>query len=94
MEFEWDPEKNDLNFAKHGIRFDEARLIFEGAVLTSTDNRADYGEERQTSIGEIEGIITVVVVHTARNGRVRLISARLANRKERRLYYAFIASKS
>jgi len=94
MDFEWDPEKDERNFAKHGIRFNEARLIFDGPVLTSTDNRADYGEERQIGIGEIDGIITVVVVHTARNGRVRLISARLANRKERRLYHAFIASKS
>ncbi len=94
MEFEWDPEKDARNFAKHGIRFDEAQMIFDGRVLTSTDNRADYGEERQISIGEIDGIITVVVVHTARSGRVRLISARLANRKERRLYNAFIASKS
>lgn len=94
MEFEWDPAKDERNYAKHGIRFDEARLIFDGPVLTSTDNRTDYGEERQLSIGEIAGIITVVVVHTVRSGRVRLISARLANRKERRLYHAVIASKS
>lgn len=94
MDFEWDPTKDERNFAKHGIRFDEARLIFDGPVLTSADSRTDYGEKRQISIGEIDGIITVVVVHTARSGRVRLISARLANRKERRLYHAFIASQS
>jgi uncharacterized DUF497 family protein len=94
MEFEWDPEKDERNYAKHGIRFVEARMIFDGPVLTSNDNRADYGEERQISIGEIDGIITVVVVHTARGQRTRLISARLANRKERRLYHAFVASKS
>ena len=92
MEFEWDPDKDERNFAKHGIRFDEARLIFDGPVLTSTDDRLDYGENREISIGEIEGIITVVVIHTARGGRIRLISARLANRKERKLYDAFIAS--
>lgn len=94
MDFEWDPIKDERNYAKHGIRFDEARMIFDGPVLTSTDNRLDYAEERQISIGEIEGIVAVVVVHTTRRGRVRLISARLANRKERRLYDAFIAGKN
>ena len=94
MEFEWDPAKDGRNFAKHGIRFDEARMIFDGQVLTWKDDSVDYGEKREISIGEIEGIITVVVVHTARNGRIRLISARLANRRERKLYDAYIASKS
>jgi uncharacterized protein len=94
MEFEWDPAKDERNFAKHGIRFDEALMIFDGPVLTSKDDRIDYGENREISIGEIDGVITVVVVHTARSGRIRLISARLANRRERKLYDAFIASKS
>ncbi|MET3613024.1 uncharacterized DUF497 family protein [Rhizobium aquaticum] len=69
MEFEWDPAKDERNFAKHGIGFNEARMIFERPVLTSTDDRIDYGENREISIGEIDGVVTVVVVHTARHGR-------------------------
>jgi uncharacterized DUF497 family protein len=84
--FEWDEEKNQQNLAKHGISFDEASLIFEGPVLSWTDDRTDYGETRTISLGLIRGQVAVAVVHTDRNGQTRIISARLANRRERRLY--------
>ena len=50
------------------------------------DEREDYGEERFISTGQL-GTLVVVVVHTSRSGRIRLISARMANRKERQTYY-------
>ena len=90
MTFEWDEQKNAANLAKHGIGFDEARLIFDGVVLSWTDDRADYGEMRQISIGLIRKLVAVTVVHTDRNGKTRIISARLANRNERRLYHEHI----
>ncbi|MCJ8239521.1 BrnT family toxin [Peteryoungia algae] len=62
-------------------------MIFEGDVLTGVDNRRDYGETRYTSIGTIEKLIVVVVVHTLRGDVTRIISARLANRKERQKYH-------
>ncbi len=86
MTFEWDADKNAANLEKHGISFEEASLIFEGSVLSWVDDRFDYGEERFVSIGLIQGIVAVVVVHTDRDGVSRLISARLANRSERRRY--------
>ena len=86
-EFEWDDEKNRANRAKHGISFEEARTIFEGPVFTAPDDREDYGEERFISVGALAGLVVVLVVHTDREGRIRLISARKANRNERQAYY-------
>ena len=86
MDFEWDEEKNKANLAKHGIAFEEAALIFRGLTLTEIDDRQDYGETREISIGQLPEQVVVVVVHTDRRGVIRIISARLANRAERRKY--------
>lgn len=86
MKFEWDEAKNAANLAKHGISFEEAKLIFEGPMLSRIDARFEYGEERRISIGMIEATVAVVVVHTDRSGTTRIISARLANREERKRY--------
>jgi uncharacterized DUF497 family protein len=90
MEFEWDDSKNTINQIKHGIRFEEAQLIFNGPVLTTTDIRHDYGEQREISIGALTMEIVITTIHTDRNGRKRIISARKANRKERGMYYEYI----
>lgn len=84
-DFEWDEAKNRSNIRKHGVDFDVAKRIFLGAVVTEVDGRKGYGEIRYCSIGAVQGGI-VVVAHTRRNGRIRLISARPASRKERRKY--------
>ncbi|RUT34507.1 BrnT family toxin [Arsenicitalea aurantiaca] len=86
MKFEWDASKDRANIAKHGFGFAFASRIFEGPVLTSADERFDYGEARAVSIGAVEGVLVIVVVHTDRKGTVRLISARRANRAERMRY--------
>lgn len=86
MDFEWDEEKNQSNIAKHGIGFARAAQIFEGPTLDWFDDREDYGEERTISLGMIEGILVLVVVHTDRDGVTRIISARPARRAERTLY--------
>lgn len=86
MQFEWDEDKNRENQRKHGIAFEEAALIFSGVVLTRFDDREYYGEIREVSTGMIGGRVTVVVAHTDREGVIRLISARLANKRERKAY--------
>jgi len=86
MEFDWDPAKGDANLKKHGIGFDDAKHIFDGPILTWVDDRQDYGETRYISIGALSPIAVLVVVHTERNGKTRLISARKANRQERKRY--------
>ncbi|MFC5507393.1 MULTISPECIES: BrnT family toxin [Hyphomicrobiales] len=84
--FEWDEDKNAANIAKHGVSFQRASRIFENRVLTVVDGRAEYGEVREISIGIVESVLFLTVVHTDRQGVVRIISARRANRAERRRY--------
>ncbi len=86
MEFEWDEEKNKRNIYKHKISFEEASLIFRSLTLTTIDTRKDYGEIREISIGQLSEQLIVTTVHTDRNETVRLISARLANKVERKKY--------
>ncbi len=86
MEFEWDAAKDAANRQKHGISFDEARRIFDGPILTRVDDRMDYGEDREISLGAISPGGALVIVHTERSDKIRLISARKANRRERKVY--------
>ncbi|MDE0434405.1 MAG: BrnT family toxin [Bryobacterales bacterium] len=87
MKFEWDETKNQANIRKHGVSFEIAKRIFEGPVLTWLDNRMDYGEDRYISVGLVERTALIVVAHTDRESRTRLISARPASRRERQAYH-------
>ncbi len=91
MPFEWDENKNAQNRQKHGISFEEAQEIFDGLVFTSIDDRFDYGEIREISIGSIEGVVILTVTHTERSGVTRIISARKATPKERKKYYEYLS---
>lgn len=90
-QFEWDAEKDRTNREKHGISFEEASAIFSGLLLTAPDERQDYGEKRFISYGQLSESVVVVVVHTGRSGRTRLISARKANSRERRAYHEHLS---
>jgi uncharacterized DUF497 family protein len=90
MEFGWDEAKSDTNLAVRGFGFDFAALIFEGTTLEMLDDRKDYGELRIRAIGEVDGF-TLVVVYTDRQSARRIISARLANKKERALWQSFVS---
>jgi hypothetical protein len=85
--FEWDPEKARLNFKTHGISFDEASTAFRDPLsMTIDDPLHSEDEQRFVLIGQsIRGRL-LVVVHTERGDRIRIISARLAKSKERRRY--------
>jgi uncharacterized protein len=89
MSFEWDPEKNRQNQAKHGIAFEDILAIFDGAVLEKEDTRQDYGETRLQAVGEANGLI-FYVIYTYREPNRRIISARLANKPEKELYHEYI----
>ena len=86
MDFEWDEDKNRANIEKHGIGFETASRIFEGRLVSWVDDRSDYGEVRRHSIGQIGGLVVLAVIHTDRDGVTRIISARRANRLERKRY--------
>ncbi len=85
MKFEWDENKNKSNRKKHGIDFNDAKEVFKDPNRTnSEDNRQDYGEKRWITIGKMYKVI-IVVVYTIRDA-TRIISARMANKKERKHY--------
>ena len=84
--FEWDTEKARSNRARHGVDFEWASKMFAGPRLEVLDTREDYGEDRYISIGEVEGRC-LVVVHTPRDGRTRIISARKATRNEQTRFH-------
>jgi uncharacterized protein len=85
VEYEWDRAKNRSNFAKHGLDFEDAEIVFDGFCLTFEDRRFDYGEMRLMTMGLLEGRL-VVIAHTARGESTRIISMRLATRREQKIY--------
>jgi uncharacterized DUF497 family protein len=87
IKFEWDEKKAVLNLSKHGVSFELGTEIFSDLQLLSfEDDRKDYGELREAGIGGVEGVI-LYVVFTVRGERIRIISARKANKEEREAYY-------
>jgi len=87
MEFEWDPDKSEANLKKHGISFHEASTVF-GDPLAITFNDPDHsiGEHRFLTFGYSRMNQLLVIVHTERHGKTRIISARRATRQEREIY--------
>lgn len=85
--FEWDPKKDAANKRKHRIGFAEASTVF-GDLLSITIPDFEHGtaEERFVIIGLSAAQRLLVVVHTVRAKRIRLISAREATKTERRSY--------
>jgi uncharacterized protein len=86
-DFEWDDEKAARNVRVHKVAFEMARLAFADAfAVTREDRRKDYGEDRYTITGMVEGRL-LFVAYTYRGNRIRIISARHAEPFERRLYH-------
>jgi uncharacterized protein len=85
MAVEWDPAKARANLRKHGIRFADAVTALEdGRAISVRDERED--EARWIAIGMDSTGRILVVVYTWRDEQIRLISARLATRREGRQY--------
>lgn len=85
--FEWDPEKAASNEAKHGVSFEEAATAFGDPLsLTVPDPEHSLGEARFVLLGLSYLRRLVVVVHAETGSSIRLISARIATRRERRSY--------
>lgn len=87
LEFEWDAAKAASNLAKHGVSFPEAGTVFADPLsVTVPDPRHSHGEARFAIFGVSSRGRVLAVLHTERGGRVRLISAREATRRERAAY--------
>jgi uncharacterized protein len=87
VEFEWDPEKDHINQEKHGISFAEALTVFgDPLACTVPDPRHSIDEYRYLTTGYTSSQRLVIVAHTDRGERTRLITARDVKPKERRFY--------
>lgn len=85
--FEWDQAKAKDNAAKHRVSFDEARTAFDDPLLVTLPDEGHSAEEdRFLSVGTSARGRVLVIVHTDREGRIRIISSRKATPRERRFY--------
>lgn len=86
--FEWNKEKNRNNFLKHGITFEEAKTVFlDPLARIFDDENHSVGENREIIIGHSikKKLLLVVFVEKVEN-KIRIISARLATRNEKKDY--------
>jgi uncharacterized DUF497 family protein len=87
VQFEWDPEKAEANVRKHQVSFHEAATVLEDPLSTTFPDVAHSDEEeRFLTIGVSADGRVLVVAHTERDDTLRIISARLATRRERDFY--------
>ena len=94
MQFEWDGDKNRINQQKHdGLAFESAALVFNDPDAIFRKDRVIVGEQRWHAIGIAGGAVLLVVHVYAMESEndeeeiIRIISAREANQRERRIYF-------
>ena len=88
LRFEWDPEKSRRNLSKHGVSIPECSTVFADPLSrTIPDPDHSVSEQRFVTLGVSHRMRILVVVHSEEErDRIRIISARLANQRERRRY--------
>jgi len=89
MRFEWDERKNASNLRKHGVSFEVASEVFDDPLAFSEQDRFVDDEERWSVIGWAAGhfvFVAFAMYETGEEDIVRIISARRADRQERRTY--------
>jgi len=85
--FEWDKKKADQNIRKHGISLEEAATVFgDPFSITIYDPLHSQDEDSSVILGTSNKNRVLVVIHTDRQDRIRIISARKATKKERKQY--------
>jgi uncharacterized DUF497 family protein len=90
VRFVWDSGKARTNERKHGVSFELARHVFDDPNALMNQDRIEDGEYRWQTLGMVEGVLLLLVAHTfgeeGGDEIIRIISARRADRKERKLY--------
>lgn len=87
MEFEWDESKATANLTKHGVSFEEAKTVFNNLLAVIFDDEAhSVDERREIIIGHSRNNRLLLISFTERSNVIRIISARLATRREREDY--------
>ena len=89
INFQWDSSKAESNQRKHGVSFDEASSVFyDDFARLISDPDSSVGEERFVILGESASLSVLVVCHCYRDdeSNIRIISARKAEKRERKIY--------
>lgn len=90
MRLDWDEKKSRLNSNKHGVPFDLAVEVFADSFCLTVPEQTVQAEERFWTIGRLENLVVLVVVHTTRDDKgeevTRIILARKATPRERRFH--------
>ena len=77
VHFEWDENKREENYKKHGLSFVDCERIFLEPTISFLDDRFNYGETRLITLGKLEERV-VVIVHTDQESVIRIISMRIS----------------
>ena len=86
MTSDFDPKKDAANLKKHGVSLSEGDGVLNDPLAITVEDESTEGEQRFVTIGmNVFGSLTVVV-HTTRGDKIRIISVRKADPKERRAY--------
>ncbi len=95
MRFEWDPAKDKSNRAKHGVSFDQASELFKSGVeyLEIYDEEHSDEEDRFIAIGPIKRGVIVIAYTEREDDVLRIVSARMATKRERQRYERFEGEK-
>lgn len=90
LRFVWNPIKASANLSKHGVSFELAMRVFSDPLAFSHPDRIEGGEQRWQTLGMADGVLLLLVAHTVTDHddgeMIRIISARMATRKERHDY--------
>jgi uncharacterized DUF497 family protein len=87
LQFEWDPRKAAGNLSRHGVSFHETATVFDDPLaITYPDPDHSRDESRHLTFGTSTNGNLLVVAHTEVRNTIRIISSRLATRKERKIY--------
>lgn len=92
MKIVWDPVKNHINQRKHRLSFEVAQHVFDDPLHLSRHDRVENGERRWQTLGMVGEVTLLLVAHTFTEAEgkgeetIRIISARKADRSERRIY--------
>lgn len=91
IRFEWDNTKAASNLRKHGVSFEDAIVAFADPMALMAQDRIEGQEQRWQTLGMVGGYLVLLVAHTVGEDDdgveiIRIISARAADRKERKRY--------
>jgi len=93
MQYEWDEQKKEINIAKHGIDFADAHRIFQAPLLSTLDDRFDYGEDRWVGLGVLDSRIVKLVYTEPDEQTRRIIFVRKVLQHKRKQYEQFLKTQ-